>query len=70
MYTFSKTTLIEGFKQTSNIIFKEDGKTPYKHFTIDENLIPKESEHLEGDWEITVSFSPKKNKRVSKVCFF
>lgn len=58
--TFSKTTLLEGFKHSSNIVWREDGKTPYREFSLDEKFLPKDVEHMEGDWEITVSFSPRK----------
>lgn len=57
---FSKTTLLEGFKQSSNIVWREDGKTPYREFSLDEKLLPEPAQHMEGDWEITVRFTPRK----------
>lgn len=63
MPVFSKTTFLDGFKHTSNILFKKDGINPFREFTIDENLIPKESEYMEGDWEVTVGFTPRIKKK-------
>ncbi len=53
MSVFSRTTLLEGFKYSSNIIWREDGKTPYREFSLDEELLPKNALLMEGDWKAT-----------------
>jgi len=62
MTVFSKTTLLENFKQTSSLLYKEDGKSEFQEFFLDEKFVPKDAFSLEGEWEVTVSWNPKRTK--------
>jgi hypothetical protein len=68
---FSRTTLLEGFKHSSSLLWREDGKTPYREYFLDEKFLPKDAAHMEGNWEVTISFIPAKApKRVKSICWF
>lgn len=69
MMVFSKTILLEGFKHIPHILWRKDGVTPYRAFSLDEKFLPKDAELMEGDWEVTVSFTPAKTKAKS-ICWF
>lgn len=73
----SKTTLLENFKHSSHLLLKEDGQTPYREYMMDSKFLPKEVTSLQGDWKITVTFSPHvkkeisaKKKVVKSTCYF
>lgn len=59
MAIFSKTTVLEKFKHYGVGLYKEDGKTPFREYRLDEYLIPEKASYLEGNWTITVTFIPK-----------
>lgn len=64
MPLFSKTTFLEGFKNRAGLyLMREDGKTPFREYRLDEKFLPKGSEYLEGDWEVTVSFTPSQRRK-------
>jgi hypothetical protein len=63
MAVFSKITILEDFKEVCGILFKEDDKTPYREYKLDQQFLPHGTENMEGTWEIAVSFTPRKKRK-------
>lgn len=58
MTTFSKTIVLENFTHRSPGLSKEDGKTPFREYRLDKECIPDGAQCLQGNWTITVTYTP------------